>query len=83
MSLTEKGLKDILDDKFKAQNKLLETMLIPYEEARKQVWKNEKEILVIRTEKETIKWGLVTIYGCIMAVGCLVTIFTTLHFLKK
>ncbi len=75
--ISETRLNQILDNKFEAQNKILEAILKPYEEARLQVWKNEKKILTMDTEKKTIKWGLVFIYTGVASVISVVTAVLT------
>lgn len=56
--ITEKRLREILKDELKKS-------LDKYEEARLQTWKNKEDILVMQTEKKTIKWGVLALYGTV------------------
>jgi hypothetical protein len=76
--ISEIRLKVILDEKFGAQREYLDEKFKPYEEARLQTWDNRDDILIMKTEKKTIKWGLVAIYtlvgSCIQIVGFLIAL---------
>ena len=78
MAITEKRLGEILDDKFKTQNTLLETTLKPHEEARVQVWKNKDDITTMKTEHRTNRLWFAAIYSTINAVIALITALFTL-----
>jgi hypothetical protein len=82
-SITERKLKIILDEKFDAQAACLDERFKRYEEARQQTWKNADDILVIKTEKKTIKWGLVALYSLIGAVIQVIGLLIALEIISK
>ena len=61
MALTEKRLREVLNEEFAK-------VLKPYEEARKQTWDNHKDIVAIQTEKKTVKWNILALFGLVSAI---------------
>lgn len=81
--ISETRLKIVLDEKFEAQKQYLDEKFKPYEEARVQTWDNRDDILIIKTEKKAIKWGLVAIYTLIGATIQIVGLLIALEVFKK